>query len=314
MEYIETNYIDRRFEILRLKDKAREKAILESIMQKGLSTPVKGVKYNNRLILIDGFKRVRSADKLQISRIPFISTGEDEISGLLEIIRLSGEHKLTTFEEAVMINQLYKKYALSMEDIANRVEKSKAWVSVRLNILNEMSEKVKEALLKGKFPVRSYMYTLRQFTRVNYIPKKEIDKFVEITSGENYSTRDIEVLAYGYFRGNEELKQQIEEGNCNYTLRILKEQRKKNSDFNSKLNKKEQTTLRDLEITGKYINRLLCELESTELKSNEFYVNADIVVKGIIDKIKSLKLKLEDFCDKRGNKANCKNSSQRRER
>lgn len=298
MEQIDIQYIDRRFEILRIKDTVREKALLSSIALEGIRSPIKGAKINSTLILIDGFKRLRSAIKLHIPSIPYLNIAHDEASALLDLIRLSAEHKLTTFEEAVMIEKLHKKYELAVSDIASKVEKSNAWVSVRLNILHEMSDTVKESLLNGTFPIRSYMYTLRHFTRVNSIPKKEIDRFVQIISGNNYSTRDIEILAHGYFRGGSTLKQQIENGNCNYTLRILKAKSIGVSNAINKINKIEQDTLRDLELFGKYMNRITCELPRSDLKSKVFFMNACNLIQGILDRIHNFISLLEKFYDK----------------
>jgi hypothetical protein len=56
-------------------------------------------------------------------------------------------------------------YVLSAADIAAALSRSKAWVSVRLGLLAQMSEPVRRQLFAGAFPVYGYMYTLRPFMR-----------------------------------------------------------------------------------------------------------------------------------------------------
>ena len=98
-------------------------------------------------------------------------------------------------------------------DIALLLEKSKAWVSMRTGIIKEMSFCVMNKIFNGKFPAYSYMYTLRKFIRMNCIKKEDIDEFVKSVSGKNLSIRDIEILAHGYFKGSDELCDQIKNGN-----------------------------------------------------------------------------------------------------
>lgn len=84
-----------------------------------------------------------------------------------------------------------------------------------------MSEIVRKKILSGKFPLRSYMYDLLPFTRVKG-GMAEVEKFVIALSGKELSTRDIALLAHAFFRGEEEVKQQILTGNLDWTLRMLK--------------------------------------------------------------------------------------------
>ena len=47
------------------------------------------------------------------------------------------------------------------------LSRSKAWVSMRRNLLTEMSDAIGQILFRGAFPVYSYMVTLRPFMRMN---------------------------------------------------------------------------------------------------------------------------------------------------
>ena len=46
---------------------------------------------------------------------------------------------------------------MSLADVAEMLSRSKAWVSMRRGLLEEMSQAVQEILFRGAFPVYSYM-------------------------------------------------------------------------------------------------------------------------------------------------------------
>jgi len=73
---------------------------------------------------------------------------------------------------------------------------------MRLGLLAEMSPRVREKIFSDAFRLYPYMYTLRQFMRMNGRGKQEVEEFVLALSGKKLSVRGIEQLARGYFRGS----------------------------------------------------------------------------------------------------------------
>ena len=309
MTEAEINSINKKYESFRLRDKNREKYLLQSILEHGIREPLQCVKGDGqKYILLDGFKRLRCLYRLHINVVPIILLGTDEVNSILHFIRLSTDKSLSTLEQARFVDELHNHYGLSVTDIAVRLERSKAWVSVRLGIIDEMSRVVREEVFSGRFPLRSYMYTLRQFTRVNSIPDTAVDTFVRSVSGKELSTRDIEKLAYGYFRGGERLKRQIEEGNLVWTLRKMKSAE---SVYHAKdgLNKAEWTVIRDLELTQKYMTRIHRELAEKESYSSKmFYSKALLLIEGLLFMIDGFKTQIRRFYDSRAHQGNSTNT------
>lgn len=87
---------------------------------------------------------------------------------------------------------------MSVAEIAEQLSRSKSWMSMRLGLMAEMSPRVREHIFRGDFPVYADMYTLRQFMRMNGVPKRDIENFVVAMSGSKLSLREIENLAQGY--------------------------------------------------------------------------------------------------------------------
>jgi hypothetical protein len=67
---------------------------------------------------------------------------------------------------------------------------------MRLGLISEMSAAIRAKLFSGAFPVYCYMYTLRQFMRMNGVSGQDVEQFVAALSGKGLSVREIEQLAH----------------------------------------------------------------------------------------------------------------------
>jgi hypothetical protein len=300
MREVEIKRIKTKYESFRLKDKIKEKYLLASILKNGVKKPLSCVDQDKDYILLDGFKRLRCCYKLKIFYVPVSTVGVDEAESILHMIRQSNEKTLTIVEQARFVDELKKSFGLGVSEIAKQLEVSKAWVSVRTGILGEMSDCIKEEVFSGRFPLRSYMYTLRQFTRVNKIPKQTVDRFVKAVSGKNLSQRNIEKLAYGYFRGNEQLKKQIEKGNLEWTLKQMSDGRTRFSYTQEPdLSREESDFIRDLELCQKYMTRICKKLPDKKKGSKVFEKTVKLLIDGIGEIIKAFGKEIKQYYDQR---------------
>ena len=210
---IELSQLDLRYEGFRMKNPGLEEKLLGSIAQRGIQEPLEGVEVGTVSVLLNGFKRHRCARKLRIERVPFASIGTDEVVGIMTLLRVSNNKALSLLEQARFIDELKNVQKMSVAQIATELSRSKAWVSMRLGLMSEMGPAVRQHLFSGAFPVYSYMYTLRQFMRMNGVKAEQIDLFVGALAGKKLSVREIEQLAHGYFRGPESFRQEILSGN-----------------------------------------------------------------------------------------------------
>ena len=300
IEEIEISSLNLRYANCRLKSRGSEKVLLSSIAQKGITDALQGVDTDGsdteRRILLDGFKRYRCAKRLGISIVPYCSLGGDEAGAIIQLLRISIANTLSILEQAVLIDELQKHHMMGNAEIAGSLDKSKAWVSVRTGIIQEMSECVRNQIFSGRFPVYSYMYTLRQFIRINRVAEQDVDEFVQAVAGKHLSIRDIDLLAHGYFKGSQELRQQINSGKLSWALGKLKS----SSAHADGCTEFERTMLRDLEITQKYMQRVICKSNDDRLKTNAFYSQANILSGGIVRLVERFSQTLREFYDRSG--------------
>lgn len=290
---IEISALDLRYETCRLKSPGAEKVLLGSILENGIRDPLQGVDIKGRHILLDGFKRYRCAVKLGIGIVPYTSLGDDEACGLITLLRTSNAKSLSILEQARLIDELQSVHQMTTAGIAGLLEKSKAWVSVRAGIIRQMSPTVATHIFAGRFPVYSFMYTLRLFMRLNSVKKEDVDAFVNLVAGRGFSIRDIDLLANGYFKGSEDFRQQIAAGNIAWAIDRLK----KAIPAESKCTKIEQDTIKMLEITLKYMQKLTVRCRDDRFKTDAFFAQANLLSGGIIRQLDLFARAMGDFYD-----------------
>ena len=293
---VELSSLDLRYEDHRMKNAALEERLLASIAQRGIEEALEGVQLQDASILLNGFKRYRCARKLQVRSVPYVSLGDDEVAGIMNLLRISNNKALSILEQAAFIDELSTTGHLTVAEIAKELSRSKSWVSMRLGLISEMSATIRAKLFSGAFPVYSYMYTLRPFMRMNGVSGEELDQFVVVVSEKGLSVRDIEQLAHGYFRGPDSFRQEILKGNLALPLKGLREV-PQNPDGCSEF---ERMMLRDLEITQKYMQRLMGKSQDPRLKSRPFHAQANLLSAAILSRVPAFNQSLKQLHDRSG--------------
>ncbi len=277
---IELSQLDLRYEGFRMKNPGLEERLLGSIAQRGIEEPLEGVEMGAVRVLLNGFKRRRCALKLRLARVPYVSLGPDEVAGILSLLRISNTKALSLLEQAAFIDELKNVQKLSVAEIATELSRSKAWVSMRLGLMSEMSPQIRQHLFRGAFPVYSYMYSLRPFMRMNGVKPDEIDSFVQALAGKKLSVRQVEQLAQGYFRGPEFFRAEILKGNLALPLERMARV-PQDPDGCSEF---ERVLLKDLEIVQKYMLRVMGKGHDQRLSSRPFHAQCHLLAGGILSR------------------------------
>jgi hypothetical protein len=295
-EMVERSSLDLRYEGYRLRDDATEARLLASIRQRGIERPLAGVTAPGGRILLNGFKRQRAADKLAIDCVPFVSLGQDEATGILNLMRGSAEMALDIVEESRFLGELLSVHGMSVEDVTEQLSRSKAWVSMRRGLLEEMSPAIQEILFRGSFPVYAYLYTLRPFMRMNSVGRGPVERFMDALAGKGLSLRDIELLAHAYFDGPPSLREAIDGGKWGWSL----EQMKNVPADPQACNPFERALLRDLERLHTSIQRVSAKCQSKRLTSRAFYVEANLLAGSLLCLFEPFSERMKEFYDRSG--------------
>jgi hypothetical protein len=222
--------------------------------------------------------------------------GGEEAAGILRLMRASKEKTLHMLEQARFVTELLDTHGMTVAEVAETLSRSKAWVSVRRGLLSELPESLQTILFRGQFPVYSYMYTLRPFMRINDVPSKQIEQFVEKLSGQKLSHREIELLAHGYFRGPESLRKEIDAGNWKWSL----DQLQSVPEDPEACNDTEKSLLRDFETLLKAMSRIQVRSTHKNLESRSFFAQAHLLAGQLLSERESFFQNLEQFYDRSG--------------
>lgn len=293
---VELSSLDLRYQGHRLRDDAREARLLPSIVERGIEVPLEGVDTPLGRYLLNGFKRYRCAQKLGIAMVPYESLGEEEVAGILKLMRVSNDKTLGILEQARFVTDLLDVHAMSLSEVAQTLGRSKAWVSMRRTLLAEISEPIQEILFRGAFPVYSYQYTMRSFMRMKSVSRECIEQFVKATAGKRLSVRDIDLLARGYFQGPASLRKAIDAGNLMWSL----DQMKRVPEDAEGCSELERGVLRDLELAGKYLRRVMTRCDDPGLKSRAFHAQAHLLSGGLLSSFDTFYERIRQFHDRCG--------------
>lgn len=294
VEEAELSTFDLRYEGYRMRNPGLEAKLLLSMTERGIEEPLEGIALEESRILLNGFKRYRCARKLKLETAPYTSLAADTASGIIALLRTSNNKRLGILEEARFIDDLRTIEGLSVAEIAGALSRSKAWVSMRLGLLRELGDGVREKIFSGAFPIYPYMYTVRQFMRMNGVSKEDGEKFVTSVAGAGLSTREIEQLAHGYFRGPTWFRDEVHGGN----FALLLEKLRRVPDSPEGVSDRERVLLKDLEIAGKYMQRVTTKSQDERLGTRAFCAQANLLVTGILSRIGAFTQALRSLDDR----------------
>ncbi len=291
---LELSQLDLRYQGHRLPQPRLEEQLLASIAQRGIQEPLQGVQSGSGAVLLNGFKRARCARKLHLHTVPFASWGNDEVAGILQLLRGVRPHALHLLEQARFVDELQSERGMSVAEIAEQLSRSKAWVSLRLGLVAQLSPTVREALFSGAFPVYAYLYSLRPFRRLN--PPADIDQFVTALRGKKLSVREIEGLAQGFFRGPASFRTELLQGNLSLPLQQIRAA-PPDPDGCSEF---ERIFLHDLELTHKGMLQVMSKSQDRRLESGPFRVQCHLLTCGMLSRAPAFLQLLRQLHDRTG--------------
>jgi hypothetical protein len=290
---IEPSQLDLRYEGHRLRHRALEDRLLASIAREGIREPLAGVVVDSAWVLLDGFKRCRCAHQLRVDRVPFLRLGADEASAIVALLGQARRSRLSVLEEGRFLDEL-KARGMSLAEMADALGRSKAWVSLRLGLLQAMSPVVRQHVFGGGLPAYSWIYTIAPFRRLKGVTVEQVEEFVRAVSGRGLSVRQIEQLAHGYFRGPESFRQELRSGH----LTLLLQQMAAVPVDPDGCSEFERILVGDLELIQKHAQRVAAKSQDHRLQSRAFFVQCHLLTGGLLSRARGFLQLLKQLHDR----------------
>lgn len=264
--------LDLRYAKLRARRPAVEKRLMASLEEAGQQSPVIVVagEEPGRWVLIEGRKRVRALKRLKAQAVNAVVWELAPAEALIAAYQLQDGSGWNALEEGWLVWELVRGGGLTLAEVGRRLERSKAWVSGRLGLVEGLPERVLEGVSSGK--IGAYVATryLLPFARANV---GDCEKLAEKIMENEFCTREVEALCQHYAGAGAKSKSRIVQEPARF-LAALKEARKGAMDL--KLSEAENRCVKNLELIGNVALGLVRQLPETCTYDTEADIRAMI--------------------------------------
>lgn len=188
---LELGQLDLRYETLRVRSPERDKRLVASLSEVGQLAPIVVVSADEspeRLVVIDGYRRVRALRRLHQDLAQALLWNLSEIEALLLRRSLGIASGETTLEQAWLLSEIRSRFGLSLEELANRFDRNKSWVSRRLALVGELPDSVQELIRKGQIVPHAAAKYLVPLARAN---KEQCELLARAIAPDRLSSREI---------------------------------------------------------------------------------------------------------------------------
>lgn len=189
--------LDLRYGRLRARRPAVERRLMASIGEAGQQSPVIVApgQEPGRYVLIDGRKRVWALKRLKADAVRAAVWEMEPVEALVTAYQMASGAGWNALEEGFLVEELVRTVGLSLAEVGRRLERSKAWVSGRLGLVEGLPGAVLEGVQGGK--IGAYVATrhLLPFARAN---AADCEKLAQKIGEHSFRSREVEELCRFY--------------------------------------------------------------------------------------------------------------------
>lgn len=204
---IELHYLEQPFSQLRQRSRAAYLRMSESIQRDTQLVPVICIPTDKQTwILIDGYLRVGALKNLGVDTVSAEVWVCDISTALILLMTQSQQRHWEAIEQARFLEVLHTECGLSQIQIAKNISRDVSWVSRRLALLKDLSEKAFAAYADGKISTWALSRVIQPLARANTL---HADSLVDYLCGNFESTRALLEFFKTYQRSNKSVRQKM---------------------------------------------------------------------------------------------------------
>jgi len=236
--------LDLRYAGLRRRHPQAEKRLIVSLEEIGQQSPVIVVAgaEPGRYVLIEGRKRVRALRRLKSDVVKAAIWEMPAPQALVAAYQLQDGACWNALEEAWLVWELVRGAGLSASEAGRRLERSKAWGSGRLGLVESLPEAVQEGVRSGKIGAYTATRYLLPFARAN---AGDCESLAVKVIENGFRSREVETLCRYYAAAGLEGKRRLLEDPARF-LKALEAAKHKDGPLSSQ----EARCLKNLELIG----------------------------------------------------------------
>jgi hypothetical protein len=236
--------LDLKYAGLRARRPTLEKRLVASMGETGQQSPVIVVRADNgKHLVIDGHKRVRALRTLNSAVVKASVWEIPAPEALVALYQLASGSGWNAVEEGWLVWELVRGAGLSAAETGRRLERSKAWVSGRLGLVESLPEAVLAGVRGGT--IGAYVATryFLPFARAN---AGDCEQLAVKTMEHGFCSREVESLCRYYGTAGREGRRKMLED----PARFLKAWEATQGEALGALSAEEGRCLKNLELIG----------------------------------------------------------------
>jgi ParB family chromosome partitioning protein len=166
---VDLHRLDLRFAHARLLEPRAVESLARSIESCGQLIPCIAVAEdgNERLVLVDGYRRIEALRRLKRDTACVESWGCDLAQALLTVLARAHGRAFAALEEALLVRELVHHQGLSQHEVARRSGRDVSWVSRRLQLVCGLPDTLLAAVRKGELSTWAATRVLAPLARAN---------------------------------------------------------------------------------------------------------------------------------------------------
>lgn len=248
MRIVELNLeaLELKYARLSVRRPAAERRLLASLGEAGQQSPlivVAGAEAG-RYVVVDGHKRVRALKRLKADVAKAAVWEMPEAEALATAYQMWTSGRRDAFEEGWLVAELHRGFGWSLGDVAERLVRSKSWVSKRLALVEELPEWLAEEVAKGRLGAHAAANYLVPLTRVN---REDGRRLAERLRGLGLTNRQLGELYASYRASSVSARRKIVEDPALF-LKARAAAREARAEAG--LDEKQQRCVKNLELVG----------------------------------------------------------------
>jgi ParB family chromosome partitioning protein len=167
VQEVDLHRLELRFAATRLLAPQAIAQLAASIERSGQLVPCYAVTVGDRLVLVDGYRRVQALRRLGRDTAGVEAWTCDLAQALLQVLARLHQRPFLAIEEALLVRELVHSQGLSEREVARRCGRDGSWVSRRLQLVCGLPDTLLTAVVQGELSPWAAIRVLAPLARAN---------------------------------------------------------------------------------------------------------------------------------------------------
>ncbi|EFK08910.1 ParB-like protein [delta proteobacterium NaphS2] len=203
---VDIHLLELRYAHCRIMNHQALKQLRDSIETYGQIVPALVVTEKDKLILVDGYLRVRALRACGKDQICVHLSEENEQNAMFSLLAKTNERQWEAIEQSVLLQELHRRFGCSLSHIAARIGRDKSFVKRRLDLVEALPENILKAVISGTLSTWSASRVMAPLARANI---KDAQKLMAHLENEPLSTRELAHFYEHYQKSNRSVRDRM---------------------------------------------------------------------------------------------------------